>query len=214
MDLAVAIRAEQIRALYRQSPRVLWINVVIAALASAALWRSASRPSLAAWVALMGVIALLRVELMQRVQARPEDAIDPSGRLFVAGSLVAGAAWGLGILLFFEPRDAMSQIVLTFAIGGMTAAAAGTWASHPPAFWAYFVAAVGPLLVRTISLGDTAHVAMASMIVAYAGGMARVVSTNHQTLTQAFRLSLENRELLERLSASSASLEETPSKER
>jgi two-component system cell cycle sensor histidine kinase/response regulator CckA len=211
MDLAVAIRAEQIRALYRQSPRVLWINVVIAALASAALSRSASWPSLSAWVALMGVIALLRVELMQRVQATPANthAIDASGRWFVAGSLGAGAAWGLGILLFFEPRDAMSQIVLTFAIGGMTAAAAGTWASHPPAFWAYFVAAVGPLLVRTISLGDTAHIAMGSMLVAYTGGMARVVRTNHQTLTQAFRLSLENRELLEQLSASSANLEET-----
>jgi two-component system cell cycle sensor histidine kinase/response regulator CckA len=211
MDLAVAIRAEQIRALYRQSSRVLWINVVIAALASAALWGSASRPSLSAWVALMGLIALLRVELMQRVQATPADrsTIDPSGRWFVAGSLVAGAAWGLGIALFFVPRDVMSQIVLTFAIGGMTAAAAGTWASHPPAFWAYFVAAVGPLFLRTISLGDTAHIAMGSMLLAYTGGMARVVSTNHQTLTQAFRLSLENRELLERLSASSASLEET-----
>jgi signal transduction histidine kinase/ActR/RegA family two-component response regulator len=211
MDLAAAVRAEQIRALYRQSPLVLWTNVVIASLASAALWHATSQRALVSWVALMAVIALLRGALMRHVQETPprQAPFDASGRLFVAGSIVAGAGWGLGIVLFFTPGNEVSQIVLTFAIGGMTAAAAGTWASHPPAFWGYFIASVGPLLVRTFALGDTAHLAMGSMLFAYTAGMARVVSTNHQTLTQAFRLGLENTELLARLSASRANLEET-----
>ena len=211
MDLAAAVRVEQIRALYRQSPLLLWTNVLVAGLAAAALWGSASRRALLGWVLLTALIALGRGALMRHVrsaaaQARPLDA---SGALFVAGAVAAGASWGLAIVLFFDPHEQLSQIVLTFAIGGMTAAAAGTWASHPPAFWGYFGASLGPLLVRTLALGDGAHLAMGSMLLAYTVGMARVVSTNHQTLIQAFALGFENSELLERLSASSASLEET-----
>jgi len=211
MDLAAAVRVQQIRALYRQSRFVLWANVIIAVLASAALWHSTSQRALVAWVSLMAVVALLRSELMRRFRATPPGApvLDPSGRLFVIGSAIAGAGWGLAVMLFFDPRDEASQLVLTFAIGGMTAAAAGTWASHPPTFWSYFIASLGPLLVRTLSVGGGAHLAMGCMLVAYTAGMARVVSTNHQTLTQTFRFSLENEELLERLSLSTASLEET-----
>ena len=189
----------------------MWINVVIAALAAVALWRTRSQPALIVWVALMAVVALLRSELMRRAQpslSRTEP-VEPWARWFVAGSIAAGGAWGLGVVLFFEPGDPVSQLVLTFAIAGMTAAAAGTWASHPPVFWGYFMASVGPLLACTLALGGTAHAAMGGMLIAYAVGMARVVSTNHQTLTQALRLGLENTDLLERLSASRARLEDT-----
>ncbi len=159
----------------------------------------------------MAVIALGRGELMRRVEAaNPSVAeIEPWGRRFVLGSMLAGAAWGLGIAEFFDANNVASQILLTFAIGGMTAAAAGTWASHPSAFWGYFACSLGPLLLRTLALGDSTHLAMGGMLVAYTAGMARVVYTNHQTLTRAFRLGLENSELLARLSQSQATLEET-----
>jgi two-component system, cell cycle sensor histidine kinase and response regulator CckA len=211
MNLAAAVRAEQIRALYRQSRLVLWTNVAISGLVSFALWWAAPRTSLLAWVGLMTVIALGRSELMRRVETvQPSSSeLEPWGRRFVLGSMIAGAAWGLGIFAFFDPSSPMSQILLTFAIGGMTAAAAGTWASHPPAFWGYFLCSLGPLLLRTLATGDSAHLAMGGMLVAYTAGMARVVHTNHQTLTQAFRLGLENSQLLARLSQSQATLEET-----
>ena len=37
--------------------------------------------------------------------------------------------------------------------------------------------------LRTWSVGGTVHAALGSMLVAYTAGMARVVSTDHQTLT-------------------------------
>jgi signal transduction histidine kinase/CheY-like chemotaxis protein len=211
MDLAASVRAEQIRALYRQSRALLWTNVVISALVSAALWGATRHAWLVTWIALVAGVALLRSELVRRFsRAEPSAAaLVPWGQRFVAGSMLAGAAWGAGTVLFYDPSSAVSQILLTFAIGGMTAAAAGTWASHPPAFWAYFGCSLGPLLLRTLAVGDTAHFAMGGMLIAYTAGMARVVSTNHSTLTQAFRLGLENAELLQRLSLSQATLEDT-----
>ncbi len=46
------------------------------------------------------------------------------------------------------------------------------------------------------------------MLLAYTAGMARVVSANHHTLSEAFRLGFEKSELLQRLSVSQATLEE------
>jgi hypothetical protein len=211
MNLAAAVRAEQIRALYRQSRPVLWTNVAISAIVSGALWQAAPRPSLLAWVGLMSMIAVGRSELTRRMrESHPSDTeLEVWSRRFVLGSTVAGAAWGLGVIAFFDPASAVSQLLLTFAIAGMTAAAAGTWASHPPVFWGYFAGSLGPLLARTLAVGDPAHLAMAGMLGAYTVGMARVMRTNHQTLTEAFRLSFENSGLLERLSLSRASLEDT-----
>ncbi|HEX3776767.1 MAG TPA: ATP-binding protein [Polyangiaceae bacterium] len=211
MDLVVSVRAEQIRALYRQSPLLLWTNAAIAAMVAATLWWTASRPLLLAWIALMIAIAIARSALMRRFdRVNPRNhELESWDRHFALGAMVAGAAWGVGAVVFFDAKSAVSQILLTFAIGGMTAAAAGTWASRPPAFWGYFSCALGPLLVRTLAVADTPHIAMGGMLAAYTAGMGRVVQTNYLTLTRAFRLNLENSELLSRLSLSQAELEET-----
>jgi len=211
MDLAAAVRAEQVRALFRQSPLLVWTNVAISALVSLALWWSASRADLFVWVLATALVAAGRSALMARFSAvNPEgEAAVAWGKRFVLAAMLAGCLWGLGAVVFFDTKSPISQILLTFAIGGMTAAAAGTWASHPPAFWGYFLCALSPLLLRTLLVGDTAHLAMGGMLLAYAAGMARVVRTNHETLTRAFRLGLENSALLTQLSSSQSSLEET-----
>jgi signal transduction histidine kinase/CheY-like chemotaxis protein len=211
MDLGASVRAEQLRSLYRQNRGVLWLNVAVAALVSAALWRTAFRDLLVTWVGLTALVALARVELTLRYEkARPDQSeLEPWGRRFLVGSMAAGALWGLASFVFFDAAGAESQLVFGFAIGGMTAAAAGTWSSHLPVFWGYFACALGPLVARTFAVGDPAHLAMGSMLLGYVAGMQRVARSNHQTFTRAFRLALENAELLERLSASRKGLEET-----
>jgi len=211
MNLGASVRAEQLRALYRQNPGVLWLNVAVASLASAALWFSASRALLIAWVSAMGLVASIRSGLVRRYErARPQQSqLEPWGRRFLFGSIAAGALWGVGGVLFFDAGTGLSQLVFSFAIGGMTAAAAGTWSCHLPVFWGYFASALGPFLLRTLAVGDAIHLAMGGMLLAYAGGMQRVARSNHDSFTVAFRLALENADLLERLSISQRGLEET-----
>jgi signal transduction histidine kinase/ActR/RegA family two-component response regulator len=211
MDLAASVRAEQVRALYRQSRLLLWTNVAISAIVSATLWWTAPRGWLLLWVASMALVAFARSKLVARfVAVEPSAAeLEPWARRFTGAAMLAGALWGAGTVVFYDSSSALTQILLTFAVGGMTAAAAGTWASHPPAFWGYFACSLGPLLARTLAVGDASHWAMGGMLLAYTGGMARVVSANHQTLSQAFRLGFEKSELLQRLSLSQATLEET-----
>src|SRR6478736_379036 len=202
MDLGASVRAEQVRALFRQNRGVLWLNVAVSGLAAAALWPSASRVLLVAWVGVSALVALARTDLTLRFErANPKQAqLEPWARRFLVGSISAEAVWGCASVVFFDAVSGPSELVFGFAIGGMSAVAAGTWSCHLPVFWGYFFSALGPFVVRTLAQGDLAHLAMGSMLLSYAAGMQRVARSNHQAFTQAFRLALENAQLLERQS--------------
>lgn len=211
MDLGASVRAEQLRTLFRQKRGVLWLNVAVSGLASAALWPTASRALLVGWVVLNGLVALARTQLTLRYErANPKQSeLEAWGQRFLIGSVAAGASWGAASVVFFDAASGPSELVFGFAIGGMTAAAAGTWSCHLPVFWGYFSSALGPFVLRMLAVGDLVHLAMGCMLLAYAGGMQRVARSNHQSYASALRLALENAELLERLSASQKGLEET-----
>ncbi|HEY3252970.1 MAG TPA: ATP-binding protein, partial [Polyangiaceae bacterium] len=200
-----------LRTPYRQNRAVLAANVAVSALVSAALWSSASRPWLVVWVGLSALVALSRIELTRRYEkVQPSQAELPLwGRRFVLGSTAAGVLWGVASVVFFDAAEPASQLVFAFAIGGMTAAAAGTWSGYLPVFWGYFACALGPFAARTLAVADLTHLAMGSMLLAYAAFMSRVARSNHREFTRAFRLALENAELLARLSHSQKGLEET-----
>jgi signal transduction histidine kinase/ActR/RegA family two-component response regulator len=207
-----AVRGEQIRTLYDQSGPVLIANVVNASVIAAALWSSAAPPALLlTWPAAMAVMAAGRLELRRRYR-RTRPGAEQAGRwgaLFAAGSAVAGVLWGTAAALLFDSAGALSQILLTFAVGGMGAAAAGTLAAHLPAFFAFLIPALVPLAARTFAMGDSLHLAMGFIMVVYAFGLSQVARISHRTLTEAFRLRFENEALLSRLARAQQTLEET-----
>ncbi len=211
MALAQAVRAEQIRMLYGQYRAVLWANAAVSLLVAAPLWRltSSSRVLLAGWVGLNVLVAGARFALGKHYDAAapPSDDLETWARRFVGGSLAAGALWGVGAFLFLDPTSTMTEALFAFAIGGMTAAAAGTWSSHLATFRGYCAPSLGPFLLRILAVGDWPHVAMGLMLLAYAIFLDRVARTNHASISKAFHLAFENAELLSRLSKSQEVLE-------
>jgi signal transduction histidine kinase/CheY-like chemotaxis protein len=206
-----AVRGEQIRTLYDQSRPVLLANVLNAAVISAALWSTGPRPLLVAWNAAMVAMALARLELRRRYQRAqpPAEAAGAWGVAFAAGSAMAGVLWGGAAAALFDTAGALSQILITFAVGGMGAAAAGTLACYLPAFWAYLLPALIPLTVRTFAMGDNLHLAMGLIMSVYGVGISFVARINHRTITEAFRLRFDNEALLQRLAEAQRTLEET-----
>jgi len=205
------VRSEEIRALFAQGAPVLWANVVVGAVVVGTLWTQASHARLLAWLAAVLLLCLIRLGFHARyTRERPGGGeIEGWGRRFVLGSTASGVLWGAAGVMFFSSDSALSQGLLAFAIGGMTAAAAGTLSCYLPAFFAYFVCAVAPLTVRAFAEGDRVHWGMGAMLLAYAIGMQRVARNNHAAFERAFRLGIENAELLERLSSSQIDLRET-----
>jgi CheY-like chemotaxis protein len=206
------VRSEEIRALFEQGAPVLFANMLVAAVVVGTLWtEEAPRQQLLAWLAAVIGLSVAR-GLFQRAYAREQPAggdIAPWGRRFVLASTVSGLLWGGAGWLFFGPESALSQTLMTFAIGGMLAAACGTLACHLPAFYGYFYCALLPLTIRTFLVGDRMHVGLGVMLLVYAIGMQRVARNNNRAFVRAFKLGIENTELLRRLSFSQVELQET-----
>jgi signal transduction histidine kinase/ActR/RegA family two-component response regulator len=159
----------------------------------------------------MLLMVLVRLELRRRYRrARPgPEQAARWGRTFVIGSVSAGLLWGCAAAVLFDSNGMLSQILVTFVIGGMGAAAAGTLAYHLPAFWGFFLPALVPLVARTFALGDRLHIGMGLIMVVYVFGLSFVARITHQALSQAFRLRFENQALLEQLSRAQQTLEDT-----
>jgi len=205
------VRSEEIRALFERGAPVVVANVLVATVVVATLWNEISRQRLVAWLSAILALSLLRA-LLQRSYARerPGEAdLDAWGRRFVLGSTSSGLLWGAAGWLFFTPQSGMAQSLLTFAIGGMLAAAAGTLACHLPAFYGYFGCALVPLTVRTLMVGDRIHLGVGFMLLVYSAAMRQVAHNNNRAFGRAFRLGIENADLLQRISMSQVELQET-----
>lgn len=205
------MRSEEIRALFEQGGAVLWANLGLGGVVVLTLWSELPHLELLGWLGAVAVMGSVRTWLQHRYRAeQPGDAELPAwGRRFVFGSIVAGLLWGAAAILFFSPHSLLAQGVLTFAIGGMCAAAAGTLACHLQAFFGYFIPALLALFVQALSVGDRVHFGLAAMVLAYAVGMQRVARNNHRAFVRAFQLSIQNGDLLQQLSESQQSLQET-----
>ncbi len=210
MTSSGATRSEEIRALYEQGTPVLWANVIVSGVVVGGLWGSVSEGLLLAWYAALLVMCGVRALFQRRFRAAPLATAELArwGRRFVLGSAVSGTLWGCAALVFFAPDNLLAQGLLTFAIGGMTAAAAGTLACHLPAFFAFFVPALTPLALSAALQADRFHFSMAAILAAYAFGMSRVALNNHRAYARALQLGVTNAGLLEALSASEAGLRE------
>ncbi len=205
------VRSEEIRALFEHGTPILWANVSVAAIVTLTLWNDAPHLRLLVWLGAIVLMSLVRAGFQARYAREQPDAteLEAWGRRFVFGSFVAGALWGAAGVLFFAHESTLSQALLTFAIGGMTAAAAGTLSCHLPAFFSFFVLALAPLTLRAFAAGDRVHLGMGAMLLMYAVGMQRVARSNHAAFVGAFQLGIENAELLDRLSMSQVNLQET-----
>ena len=205
------VRSQEIRALFEQVRPVLWANLAVALILVVTLWREAPHAELLLWLAAIGLLTVVRAGFNARyAREQPdEDELESWGRRFVLGSTSSGVVWGAAGGLFFTASSTLSQSLLVFAIGGMTAGAAGTLSSHLPAFFGYFVPALLPLTLRAFAEGDRVHYAMTAMLLTYALAMQRVAGNNHKAFVRAFSLAIENAKLFERLSVSQVDLQET-----
>jgi signal transduction histidine kinase len=208
---ASAVRAEQIRTLYRQSVPVLSTSLVNAIIVTVTMWGAASRPLLLVWTGVMAIMTVVRLRMRRsfwRISPGPEQA-QRWGTAFVAGSITAGILWGGSTLWVMDPHRPLSLILITFVIGGMGAGAAGTISCYLPAFFGFLVPAIVPLAIRLLGTGGSLYLALGIMIVVYALAMAAVAITTNRSITQAFALRFENDDLVARLSRAQLSLEET-----
>lgn len=211
MRTSETVRSAEIRVLFEQGGVVPLANLAVSGVFVGALWNQAPHSWLLGWLGAVAALNLVRLSFHRLYGAeQPSDAeLEAWGRRFVLGSACAGVLWGVAALLFFSPSSLLSQTLLTFAIGGMIGAAAGTLACHLPAFYGFFAFSLLPLTARTLAEGDRLHLGMGAILLAYGVIMPRIARNNHEAFARAFRLSIENSRLLQRVSLSERELRES-----
>jgi len=195
------VASEQVRTLYRQGVFVLLANVVNAVIVSCALWGAVAHEWLVVWTGAMSLMALVRWRVRGAYLAAPRAPAETAtwARRAAMGSFTAGLLWGVAGALFPIEGSMAAQLVVVFVLGGMGASAAGTVSCYLPAFYAYFLPSVLPLVVKLAWLGDRSHLwlsAMAALFVVLMSGVARNIS---KAIVASFRLRFENQDLVHEL---------------
>ena len=205
-EVSIALRTEQLRAVFRQLPISLAVNLVNAALTAIVLSTIGTRPFLLIWFSLVALVTAGRGILWRRyrrsVIGSERDHI--WSRLAVWGSLLAGSCWGFGGMLLFPIVSTSGQIFLTFVIGGMCAGTVVLNASHLPTLLAFLLSASLPIAARFFAEGTTADSTLGVMIVVFAIALSLAGAHLNRFFTEAMRLRFELNEANLRLQAEMA----------
>jgi signal transduction histidine kinase/CheY-like chemotaxis protein len=205
-DVAGAVYAERIDAVFRQIPIALGVNFVNAALTAFVLAPLAARPLPLPWLLSVTIITTGRGILWllyRRAPIRPENARLWS-RLACCASLFTGLCWGIGGAVLFPVVPMQGKIFLAIVIGGMCSGAAVVSASHLPTLLAYILSASLPMAGYFFAAGSTTNSALGVMTVIFAAALALAGRHFGQIFTEALRLRFELNETNLRLQAEMA----------
>jgi signal transduction histidine kinase len=192
---------DQVRLLYRgalEAYIATAINVVL--LAAIQRYRIPSQIVLA-WVLYMFVVTTGRALLVWKYW-RSGNQVEHAwewNQYYLAGSGLAGAGWGSAGVFLYPPDSLAHQVFLAFVIGGMAAGGVAVLTPRIEVFFAFFLPAVSPIVVRFFVESDSYHTTMTAMILLYSGALLVTARRFHRTIQSALELRCENVDLVRHL---------------
>jgi signal transduction histidine kinase/CheY-like chemotaxis protein len=205
-EISIAVRTEQLHAVFRQLPISFAVNLVNAALTAIVLSTIGAPRASLVWFSFVALVTAVRWVLWRRYR-RSQSGSEHDllwSRLAVCGSVLAGSCWGFGGMLLFPLVPTSGQIFLTFVIGGMCAGTVVLNASHLPTLLAFLLSASLPMAVRFFAEGTTADSALGAMIVVFATALSLAAAHLNQFFTDSIRLRFQLNEANIRLQAETA----------
>ena len=212
-DRDTKLREELIATLYRGKttvPVVSIVSIVSAVIVALVVWDVAPHPWPALWLTAIAVVTLVRIGSWWQYQRHPAPggATPRWARLLVVSATANGVVWGTAGIVFFTPDNALYQVFLAFVIGGMGAGAATASSTYLPAFYAFLVPSITPLIARLMLEGESVPVAMSLLLALFGGAMALLARTLNRTIKDTLLLRLEKELLLEQRASHEQTLEQ------
>ncbi|MDP1928865.1 MAG: ATP-binding protein [Thiobacillus sp.] len=177
---------ERVRLLYRSVPAALIANAFIATLLVSVQWFEVSPMAATVWLALLGVVLMLRTGLYvlwkraNPIQAKPARRWLNGFRL---GVFATGAAWGAAGWLLYIPGESPHQTLLLLILAGISAGAITSLAVDRISVLGFVVPALLPLVLGLVMVGSAVPLAMALMVMlfmAFLVDSAARMQRNHQ----------------------------------
>lgn len=165
---------ERIRQLY-ESKIALMANAVNAAVISVIAYGELPTVPLGIWLATMWAVCLARIFLIHAYRTSPTKYEESRkwARLYTLGSGTTGLIWAAAAPLFFLSDAPVLEAMIAITIGGMTAGALATAATHLPAFLAFMVPANFVLMTTLAWQLQQEYLALAAMVMMFAGFLIR-----------------------------------------
>ncbi|MGB5518497.1 MAG: response regulator [Gammaproteobacteria bacterium] len=189
----VHIRAEQTRLLYQQLWTALAFSAIVVPVLCLFQWPVVDHGKILAWLSLMVIVSSGRAImglLFQRANPAVDD-VEIWHRWFIAGTALAGFAWGIaGVLLF--PQDYIThQVFLAFVLGGMAAGAFTTQSYDWTAILVFLLLCLLPLVIHLFFVATPLSNIMAIMLLLHLMGLTMGARRTYNNNMQNIILRLE-----------------------
>lgn len=199
-------RADQVAILYAQWPRTTAAMALGGAILATVMWGTVPASAFAVWFAAILANQAWRFSLARRYRAAAPDEASAGrwGRASALGSAFAGALWGCAGVVLFVPGDPGRQALLIVCLFGVILGGLNLTSVYKPAFYAFVLAALLPLIVRVAVEGDSLHFDIAAVMMVV---LAFIVGFGHNLnnlMTQSLTIRYENVDLIGELKRESA----------
>jgi signal transduction histidine kinase/CheY-like chemotaxis protein len=208
-ELDELIRAEQVRLLYVQLPVSITGSMMGGLLLAGVLWDVISHKTVIGWLACMTVNQAWRLVLHTRFRAcapAPAD-MEKWANLWTLGALISGLVWGAATFLFFVPGSHIHQGFLVVLVFGVTSAAVLLIGTYLPAFYAFVIPALVPIILRNVAEGEPAHLTLAFIAAVSTLAILSFGRRYNGVLVESLRNRFENEALARELSQRAGELE-------
>ena len=183
-----AVRAEQVRLLYRFSLVGYLAALLVVFILGAILWKDLARPALFAWFLAVSLVIVARYGLYKAFVALdpPSSELPAWERRFLAGSLLTALGWAaIGSVLLPETAQIAERYSVAMLVTVLVTGAVGYYAPHP---YAYKVAAFVGLVPLALALGfsgERVQMALSGAILLLAGMLPYVHAKVNRALVDA-----------------------------
>ena len=208
-DLHLALRAEQLRVLYRNMPIALLVSAINAAILAAVEWPVVSHLSLLLWVLVIWASSGFRAWLIINYRRGVPSSWLPVDwhRWMLVGTTLSGFGWGSSVYFFRPEIPFHYEMVQMFVLGGMAAGSISLLSVSFSLFLSYALALAIPLLGHLFLSGHEFHSIMGTMGAVFF--LALLLSAWHfnRVILSSMRLQLENLSLVHSLTTRTEAVE-------
>lgn len=200
------LRALQVDELYRSLPFATGAAFLSAGLTLAVLMDTGAGAAGVYWFIMFSLVTLYRCGILIAQSGNTVHAPETWAQLAIVGNIAAGLLWGLLGTVFFPETSSYRELFIVMVI---CCNVGGSVSSYAPVKWAHpavaLPAVVPPLFYLTFAR-DGLHVYSALTAFVFMISVTGIALQQHRRITQRLRLTLENRELMRRLSGANSSL--------
>ncbi len=200
---------EQIVSVYREYPSGVIPSLLGGSLLVIIMWQQLPHSLLLLWLGMQYTVTLVRGYFYMRfMRAIPDvDHIDPWRKGFIVGAAAVGALWGSIAFLMYTPDSLIYQWVMLTSLFAVCAGGVSVMGYYLPAFYAFAIPLVTPIIARQLLIEGTIHLVVAAICALFLVSFLGFARRHNRLITDSFRMRYEKNDLIAELKQQSLAAE-------